>query len=101
MWISAIKASQDNIPLMAVVLPPIIHVINLHSIHLAMARRHLPLPIMAALWWDYGSRRWPAGLRQWSCGPQFSLPDSVYGAVLAVALWIAIDLDCPASVFSE
>src|SRR5215510_4748915 len=49
MWRSAIKATQDNAPLMAVVLPPINEVIDLHSTHLAMARRHLPLPLMAAL----------------------------------------------------
>src|SRR5262249_58145049 len=49
MWRSAITATQDNAPLMAVVLPPINEVIDLHSTHLAMARRHLPLPLMAAL----------------------------------------------------
>src|SRR4029077_15381444 len=49
MWRSAIKATQDNAPLRAVVLPPINEVIDLHSTHLAMARRHLPVPIMAAL----------------------------------------------------
>jgi hypothetical protein len=54
---------------MAVVLPPINEVIDMHSIHLAMARRHMPVPIMAVLLGDDGSRRWPAGLRQWSHGP--------------------------------
>ena len=49
MWRSAITATQDNAPLMAVVLPPINEVIDLHSMHLAMARRHLPIPIMAVL----------------------------------------------------
>jgi hypothetical protein len=49
MWRSAIKGTQDNAPLMAVVLPPINEVIDLHSTHLAMARRHLPIPIMALL----------------------------------------------------
>jgi hypothetical protein len=39
MWKSAIKGTQDNAPLMAVVLPPINEVIDLHSTHLAMARR--------------------------------------------------------------
>ena len=34
---------------MQVVLLPINEVIDLHSTHLAMARRHLPLPIMAVL----------------------------------------------------
>jgi hypothetical protein len=49
MWRSAIEATQGNAPLMAVVLPPINEVIDLHSAHLAMARRHLPVPIMAVL----------------------------------------------------
>src|ERR1700752_1495524 len=49
MWRSAINGTRDNAPLMAVVLPPINEVIDLHSTHLAMARRHLPLPIMAVL----------------------------------------------------
>ena len=42
MWRPAIKATQDNAPLMAVVLPPINEVIDLHAVHLATARRHLP-----------------------------------------------------------
>jgi len=49
MWRSAIKATQDNAPLMAVVLPPINQVIDLHSAHLALAKRHLPVPIMTML----------------------------------------------------
>src|SRR5499433_3736048 len=49
MWRSAIEATQGNAPLMAVVLPAINEVIDLHSTHLAMAKRHLPLPLMAAL----------------------------------------------------
>jgi hypothetical protein len=49
MWKSAIRGTQDNAPLMAGVLPPINEVIDLHSTRLAMARRHLPTPIMAVL----------------------------------------------------
>jgi len=49
MWRSAIKATQDNAPLMAVVLPPINQVIDMHSVHLAMVRRHMPFPIVAVL----------------------------------------------------
>src|SRR6476660_2565676 len=49
MWRSAITATQGNAPMMGVVLPPINEVINLHSTHLAMARRHLPIPIMTVL----------------------------------------------------
>ena len=67
MWRSAIKATQDNAPLMAVVLPPINEVIDLHSMHLAMARRHLPIPDHGAEFGDCGNRRRYDGLRQWSC----------------------------------
>jgi hypothetical protein len=49
MWKSAIDATWNNAPLMAVILPPINEIIDLHSTHLAMARRHLPNPIMAML----------------------------------------------------
>ena len=69
MWRSAIKATQDNAPLMAVVLPPINEVIDLHSTHLAMARRHLPVADHGGAFGDGGNQRWHDGLRQWSCGP--------------------------------
>jgi len=95
MWRSAIKASQDSPPLMAVVLPPLNEVIDLHSTHLAMAKRHLPLPLMAAL---MGTAAIGVGLLGFGNGRvnrRFSLLDSVYGVVLAVALWMTIDLDYP------
>jgi hypothetical protein len=95
MWRAAIKGTQDNAPLMAVVLPPINEVIDLHSTHLAMARRHLPLPIMAVL---LGATAISVGLIGFGNGRvnrHFSRLDSVYGVVLAVALWMTIDLDYP------
>src|SRR5262245_9145170 len=49
MWRSAIAATAGNAPLMGLVLPPINEVIDLHTTHLSMARRHLPIPIMATL----------------------------------------------------
>jgi hypothetical protein len=90
MWRSAIKATQDKAPLMAVVLTPINEVIDLHSMHLAMARRHLPPPIMAVL---FGTGM--IGFGNGRVGRRFSLLDSVYGVVLAIALWMIIDLDYP------
>ena len=38
MWRSAIKGTQESAPLMGIVLPPINQIIDLHSMHLAMAR---------------------------------------------------------------
>ena len=95
MWKAAIKATQDNAPLMLVVLPPINEVIDLHSTHLALARRHLPLPLMAALLGTAAIGVGLLGLGNGRVGRRFSLLDSVYGIVLAVALWMTIDLDYP------
>jgi hypothetical protein len=95
MWRSAIKGTQGNAPLMAVVLPPINEIIDLHSTHLAMARRHLPLPIMAVLLGTAAIGVGLLGFGNGRAGRRFSMIDSVYGAVLAVALWMTIDLDYP------
>jgi len=95
MWRSAITATQDNAPLMAVVLPPINEVIDLHSIHLAMARRHLPIPIMAVLLGTAAISLGIIGFGNGRIGRRFSLLDAVYGAVLAAALWMTIDMDYP------
>ena len=95
MWRSAIEATQDNAPLMSVVLPPINEVIDLHSVHLAMARRHLPIPIMTLLLGTAAISLRIIGFGNGRVGRRFSALDSVYGAVLAVALWMTIDLDYP------
>jgi len=95
MWSSAIKGTQDNAPLMAIVLPPINDVIELHSTHLAMARRHLPVPIMVALLATAAVGVGLLGFGNGRAGRRFSALDSVYGVVLAVALWMTIDLDYP------
>jgi len=95
MWRSAVKATQDNAPLMAVVLPPINEVIDLHSVHLAMARRHLPIPIMTLLLGTAAISLGMVGFGNGRAGRRFSVIDSIYGAVLAVALWTTIDLDYP------
>jgi hypothetical protein len=95
MWRSAIKATQDNAPLMALVLPPINEVIDLHSTHLAMARRHLPMPIMMVLLGAAAIGVGIIGFGNGRVGRRYFVLDSVYGAVLAVALWMTIDLDYP------
>ena len=95
MWRSAIKATQDNAPLMVVVLPPINEVIDLHSMHLAMARRHLPLPIMAMLLGTAAIGVGLLGFGSGRVGRRFSLLDSVYGTALVLALFMTIDMDYP------
>jgi len=95
MWRSAIKGTQDNAPLMGVVLPSINEVIDLHSTHLALASRHLPLPIVVVLLATAAISVGLMGFGNGRVGRRFSLLDSVYGVVLAVALWMTIDLDYP------
>ena len=95
MWRSATTATQNNAPLMAVVLPPINEVIDLHSVHLVMARRHLPTPIMTLLLGTAAIGLGMVGFGNGRVGRRFSVLDAVYGAVLAIALWMTIDLDYP------
>jgi hypothetical protein len=95
MWRSAIEATQGNAPAMAVVLPAINEVIDLHAVHLAMARRHLPIPIMTVLLGAAAIGFGMVGFGNGRVGRRFSLLDSVYGAVLVIALWMTIDLDYP------
>jgi hypothetical protein len=95
MWKAATKATQENALLMGVVLPPINEVIDLHSEHLAMARRHLPVPIMAVLLGTAAIGVGMIGFGNGRISRRFSILDSVYGAVLAAALWMTIDLDYP------
>jgi hypothetical protein len=95
MWQSAIKGTQENAPLMQVVLPPINDVIDLHTTHLAMARRHLPLPIMAVLLGASAISVGLVGFGNGRLGRRFTRLDAVYGVVLSVALWMTIDLDYP------
>jgi hypothetical protein len=95
MWQAAIKGTKENAPLMAVVLPPINEVIDLHATHLAMARRHLPLPIIAVLLGAAAISIGLIGFANGRVGRRFSLLDAVYGVVLSLALWVTIDLDYP------
>ena len=95
MWRSAINGTQDNAPLMAVIRPPINEVIDLHSTHLAMARRHLPIPIMTVLFGAAAVGVGIIGFGNGRVGRRFSVLDAVYGVVLAAALWMTVDLDYP------
>ncbi|WP_375787345.1 hypothetical protein ACE10Z_07445 [Bradyrhizobium sp. Pha-3] len=95
MWRLATTATLGDAPSMAVVLPPINEVIDLHSVHLAMARRHLPIPIMAILLGTAAISLGIIGFGNGRIGRRFSLIDTVYGAVLASALWMTIDMDYP------
>lgn len=95
MWRAAVRGTQENVPLTIVVLPPVNEVIDLHSAHLAMARRHLPLPIMTVLLGAAAIGVGLIGFGNGRVGRRFTLLDAVYGVVLATALWMTIDLDYP------
>jgi hypothetical protein len=60
-----------------------------------MARRHLPIPIMAVLLASAAIGVGLIGFGNGRVGRRFPLVDSVYGAVLGVAIWMTIDLDYP------
>jgi hypothetical protein len=95
MWKAAIEATQNNAPLMTVVLPPINEVIDLHSVHIAMARRHLPIPIMTLLLGTAAIGLGMIGFGNGRVGRRYSALDSIYAAVLVLALWMTVDLDYP------
>jgi hypothetical protein len=59
------------------------------------ARRHLPVPIMALLLGTAAISVGMIGFGNGRVGRRFSVVDSVYGAVLVIALWMTIDLDYP------
>ena len=96
MWAQALAGTEGNAPLMAVVLPSINDVIDLHTTHLALATRRWPVPILivllatsALLLVLVGFGNGHAGLGVSQC------VDGVYAIVLAVALWMTIHLDSP------
>jgi hypothetical protein len=74
---------------------PINEVIDLHSKHLALAKRHLRIPIMAVLFATAAISLSIIGFGNGRIGRRFSVLDAVYGAVLAAALWMTIDMDHP------
>jgi len=92
---AALDATKDNGPLRTLVLPSINDVIDLNSTHLAAARRHLPVPIMAVLLATAAISIGIIGFGNGRVGRRFSVLDSVYGIVLAAALWMTVDLDYP------
>jgi hypothetical protein len=95
MWSAALNATKDNAPLQLLVLPSINEVIDLNSTHLAAARRHLPVPIMAVLLATAAISVGMIGFGNGRVGRRFSVLDAVYGVVLAAALWMIVDLDYP------
>lgn len=95
MWTAALEGTQDNPPLMLLVLPSVNEVIDLHTVHLSAARRHLPTAIFVALLVSVGLSLGLASFGHGQIGRRFAVLDLTYGIVLATALWMTIDLDYP------
>jgi hypothetical protein len=81
--------------MMALVLPPLNEVIDLHTTHVALVRRHLPLPILIVLLLTAALSLALVGFGNGQSGRRSPLLDATYAAVLSVALWMTIDLDRP------
>lgn len=95
MWNAALAGTQGDAPTMNLVLPPLNDVIDLHTTHLAQANRHLPRPILIVLLATVALSLLLVGVGNGRSGRRFPLLDAIYAAVLAVALWMTIDLDRP------
>lgn len=101
MWAQALDGAAGNAPLLALVLPPVNEVIDLHTTHLAAANRHLPLPILVVLLAMSALSLVLAGFGNGRVGRRFPLLDGIYAIVLAVALWMTFDLDRPRQGFIQ
>ena len=95
MWAVAVKGTRGDAPLMNVVLPSLNEVFDLHTTHLAQAKRRLPTPILVVLLSAAALSLFLVGVGNGRSGKRYPLLDAIYAAVLAVALWMTIDLDRP------
>ena len=95
MWAQGTAGTQGDAMLMNLVLPPLNEVIDLHSSHLSLAQRRLPLPILAVLLVTAALSLVLVGVGNGLSGRRLPLLDGVYALVLVVALWMTIDLDYP------
>lgn len=93
MWDAALQGTNGQPQLMLLVLPALNDVIDLHTTHLAAARRHVPLPILITLTASSALVLGLAGFGNGQGGRRFPILNFIYGAILAAALWITIDLD--------
>lgn len=80
---------------MTLILPSLNDVIDLHIKHLALATRHLPVPIMIVLLATAALSLILVGFGNGHAGRRFPVLDGTYAIVLAIALWMTIDLDHP------
>src|SRR5262245_42331364 len=91
MWTLALAGAKDDAPLMALVLPPLNDVIDLHTTHLALIYRHLPSAILIVLLSTAALSLVLVGFGNGQAGRRSPVLDATYAAVLSVALWMTID----------
>ena len=95
MWAAALAGAKDNAPMMMLILPPLNDVFDLHTTHVALAHRHLPLLILIVLLGTAALSLVLVGFGNGRSGRRSPMLDAVYAAVLTVALWVTVDLDHP------
>ena len=95
LWDIAIRGVSGNPQVMRLILPPLNEVIDLHTTHLAAARRHIPTAIMTALLISAALALALASFGNGQTGHRYPVLNFVYGFALATALWMTIDLDHP------
>lgn len=95
MWKAGLDGTAGNPQLALLVLPALNDVIDLHTIHLSAARRHIPPPIMVALLASAALSLAVAAFGNGQLGRRHAVLNLAYGLVLSIALWMTIDLDYP------
>ena len=95
MWTQALAGLKDDTPRLMLVLPALNEVIDLHTTHLSMVYRHLPLPILLVLLGMTGLSLTIVGYGDGRAGSRSPFLTGIHVVVLAVALWMTIDLDQP------
>lgn len=95
MWAQAMAGAKGDAMVMNLVLPALNDVIDLHSTHLSLAARRLPPPILVVLLGMAALSLVLVGVGNGLLGKRFPVLDGIYAAVLAVSLWMTIDLDYP------
>jgi hypothetical protein len=95
MWAQALAGLKDDAPRMMLVLPALNDVIDLHTTHWSLVHRHLPWPILFILLGMTGLSLIIVGYGDGRAGSRSPFLSGIHVAVLAVALWMTIDLDQP------
>lgn len=93
MWEAGLNGTDGRPQHMLLVLPALNEVIDLHTSHLSAALRHVPVPILTMLIVSSALALGLTGFGNGLTGRRFPILNLVYGAILASALWMTIDLD--------